>query len=155
MTHKLKKCVFHETNHISSPLCPTDLKIAVITAIIINYFQKKFQKFWRQIWVIRATLLKISINVSFTFIETFFISRIWNLFHWRTWKFKYNSLNFLVLDFCFKNYLTIQIHNLLLFCFCKNVILLRLSNWERITLQKLYLDVTYKIIMFMFCCNFF
>ena len=34
MTHNLKKCVFHEKNHISSPLHPIDLKFGMVVDII-------------------------------------------------------------------------------------------------------------------------
>ena len=48
MTHNLEKCVFHEKNHISSPLYPIDLKFVVVVDIMNIYHQKNFQKFWCQ-----------------------------------------------------------------------------------------------------------
>ena len=49
MTHILKKCVFHEKNHISSPLHPIDLNFAVVVDIINIYHQKNFSEIFRAI----------------------------------------------------------------------------------------------------------
>ena len=43
--HNLKKFVYHEKNHISSPLQPIDLKFGMVVDFMNIYHKKNFRKF--------------------------------------------------------------------------------------------------------------
>ena len=76
MTHNLKKCVFHEKNHISSPLHPIDLKFGMIVDIINIYHQKNFGAKFEFLEPFKNLYFQKKIDFS-VFFEPFFIKFRW------------------------------------------------------------------------------